>query len=309
MEISQLEYFVILARIKNFTKAAHSVAITQSALSHSIGKLERELNVSLFDRTERGVFLTTAGEYFLAHAEKVLNELKKGQQELKEMNDPQKGLVHLSFIHSLGVDLIPALIAGYGQIHRHVRFVLTQNNSTILTKELLEGKNDMCLCPPLMNMENIIWVYLYSEELYAAVPKSHRLATRKSLTMRDLAGEAFISLKRSYNLRLLTEQFMAQAGVAPNIIYEGDDVHTLAGLIASKMGVSILPKIGTMAIPNVVFIPFTGVACKREIGLAWNSAAEMPPAANAFRKYILDYFTNDSRKLGKAILPLQEKQH
>ena len=56
MEISQLEYFVILARIKHFTKAARSVAITQSALSHSIGKLERELNVSLFDRTEQGVF-------------------------------------------------------------------------------------------------------------------------------------------------------------------------------------------------------------------------------------------------------------
>ena len=60
MEISQLEYLVILARIKHFTKAARSVAITQSALSHSIGKLERELNVSLLDRTEQGVFLTSA---------------------------------------------------------------------------------------------------------------------------------------------------------------------------------------------------------------------------------------------------------
>lgn len=306
MEISQLEYFVILARIKHFTKAARFVAITQSALSHSIGKLERELNVSLFDRTEQGVFLTTAGEYFLSHAEKALNELKKGQEELKEMNDPKKGLIHLSFIHSLGADLIPALIAGYGQEHRHARFVLTQNNSAFLTKELLEGKDDMCLCPPLMNMENIIWVYLYSEELYAAVPQNHRLATRKSLTLRDLAGECFISLKRSYNLRLLSEQFLAQAGITPNIIYEGDDVHTLAGLIASGMGVSILPKIATIVLPGVVFIPFTGASCKREIGLAWNSAAEMPPASNAFRQYILERFADESRKLAKDLFPLKK---
>lgn len=308
MEISQLEYFVILARIKHFTKAARSVAITQSALSHSIGKLERELNVSLFDRTEQGVFLTSAGEYFLSHAEKALNELKKGQKELKEMNDPKKGLIHFSFIHSLGTDLIPSLVAGYGKLHRHARFVLTQNNSVFLTSNLLEGKDDMCLCPPLMNMGNIIWVYLYSEELFAAVPQGHRLAGRKSLMMRDLAGEPFMSLKRSYNLRLLSEQLLAQAGITPNIIYEGDDVHTLAGLIASGMGVSILPKITTIVLPDVVFIPFTDVSCKREIGLAWNSAAEMPPASDAFRQYILQRFSSASRKIGKELFPKEAER-
>lgn len=111
MEISQLEYFVILARIKHFTKAARSVAITQSALSHSIGKLERELNVSLFDRTEQGVFLTSAGEYFLSHAEKALNELKKGQKELKEMNDPKKRS-HSFFFYSFVRDRFNTFTGG-----------------------------------------------------------------------------------------------------------------------------------------------------------------------------------------------------
>ena len=103
-------------------------------------------------------------------------------------------------------------------MHRHARFVLTQNNSVFLTSNLLEGKDDMCLCPPLMNMENIIWVYLYSEELFAAVPQGHRLAGRKSLMMRDLAGEPFMSLKRSYNLRLLSEQLLAQAGIRVKLL-------------------------------------------------------------------------------------------
>lgn len=301
MEISQLEYFLILARVKHFTRAARSLSITQSALSHSMGKLEKELNVSLFDRTDQGVLLTTAGEYFLSHAEKALNELKKGAEELKEMNDPKKGLIHFSFIHSLGANLVPSLVAGYGENHRHARFVLTQNNSIFLTKNLLDGKDDMCLCPPLMNMENIIWVYLYSEELFAAVPKGHRLAGRKSITMRDLDGEPFMSLKRSYNLRVLSEQFLAQAGVTLDVIYEGDDVHTLAGLIASGLGVSILPKIETIGLPDVVFIPFGDVSCKREIGLAWSSALEMPPASNAFRQYVLNHFKGESVTIEKGL--------
>ena len=94
---------------------------------------------------------------------------------------------------------------------------------------------------------------------------------------------------------MLSCWLLAQAGITPNIIYEGDDVHTLAGLIASGMGVSILPKITTIVLPDVVFIPFTDVSCKREIGLAWNSAAEMPPASDAFRQYILQRFSSGAR--------------
>lgn len=299
MEISQLEYFVILARIRHFTRAARSMSITQSALSHSMRKLEKELGVVLFERTEQGVTLTAAGQDFLSHAERSLNELKKGKNELEEMKNPGRGLIRLSFIHSLGTGLIPFLLAGY---EKHcARFVLSQNDSASLTRNLLEGKNDLCLCPPMMSMENIIWVYLFSEKLYAALPRSHRLAQRKSLAVKDLEKEPFIFLKRSYNLRVLSEEFLAGAGVNPLVMYEGDDVNTLAGLISAGLGVSILPETEGTDRSDIVFIPFLDRPLTREIGLAWNGSVPLTAAADAFRQYVLSCFPHQEAGLSDKV--------
>ncbi|MGN0953634.1 LysR family transcriptional regulator [Dialister sp.] len=299
MEISQLEYFVILARIRHFTRAARSMSITQSALSHSMRKLEKELGVALFERTEQGVTLTAAGQDFLSHAERSLNELKKGKNELEEMKNPGRGLIRLSFIHSLGTGLIPFLLAGY---EKHcARFVLSQNDSASLTRNLLEGKNDLCLCPPMMSMENIIWVYLFSEKLYAALPRSHRLAQRKSLAVKDLEKEPFIFLKRSYNLRVLSEEFLAGAGVNPLVMYEGDDVNTLAGLISAGLGVSILPETEGTDRSDIVFIPFSDRPLTREIGLAWNGSVPLTAAADAFRQYVLSCFPHQEAGLSDKV--------
>lgn len=299
MEISQLEYFVILARIRHFTRAARSMSITQSALSHSMRKLEKELGVVLFERTEQGVTLTAAGQDFLSHAERSLNELKKGKNELEEMKNPGRGLIRLSFIHSLGTGLIPFLLAGY---EKHcARFVLSQNDSASLTRNLLEGKNDLCLCPPMMSMENIIWVYLFSEKLYAALPRSHRLAQRKSLAVKDLEKEPFIFLKRSYNLRVLSEEFLAGAGVNPLVMYEGDDVNTLAGLISAGLGVSILPETEGTDRSDIVFIPFSDRPLTREIGLAWNGSVPLTAAADAFRQYVLSCFPHQEAGLSDKV--------
>ena len=95
MELNQLEYFVALAHIKNFTKAAKSLNVSQPALSRSIGRLEKDLNVKLFTRDSRKVALTQYGQTFLSYAERILLELETAHQDIMNMAEPDSGVVNI----------------------------------------------------------------------------------------------------------------------------------------------------------------------------------------------------------------------
>lgn len=242
MEINQLKYFCVLANIRHFTKAAKEISISQSALSRAIGKLEQELGAPLFRRGGRDILLTPQGQRFLVHAEKALRELEKGRLEMEEGRDPGHGVISLSFMHSLGIHILPQLLSEFKQLYPDIQFNLNQDNSSVLAQSLLAGRSDVCLCSVMVNMEQLAWLYLYTEELFAVLPADHPLASRKTLELRELEDEPFITLKPNYSLRILTEQFWAISGIRPSIIFEGDDVNTATSLVGAHLGVSLLPK-------------------------------------------------------------------
>lgn len=290
MEINQLKYFCILANIRHFTKAAKEISISQSALSRAIGKLEQELGAPLFRRGGRDILLTPQGQRFLVHAEKALRELEKGRLEMEEGRDPGHGVISLSFMHSLGIHILPQLLSEFKQLYPDIQFNLNQDNSSVLAQSLLAGRSDVCLCSVMVNMEQLAWLYLYTEELFAVLPADHPLASRKTLELRELEDEPFITLKPNYSLRILTEQFWAISGIRPSIIFEGDDVNTATSLVGAHLGVSLLPKTTGMDTAGLVFLPISFPVCKREIGLAWSTTRPLSPAAQLFQQFVINRF-------------------
>lgn len=290
MEINQLKYFCVLANIRHFTKAAKEISISQSALSRAIGKLEQELGAPLFRRGGRDIRLTPQGQRFLVHAEKALRELEKGRLEMEEGRDPGHGVISLSFMHSLGIHILPQLLSEFKQLYPNIQFNLNQDNSSVLAQSLLAGRSDVCLCSVMVNMEQLAWLYLYTEELFAVLPADHPLASRKTLELRELEDEPFITLKPNYSLRILTEQFWAISGIRPSIIFEGDDVNTATSLVGAHLGVSLLPKTTGMDTAGLVFLPISFPVCKREIGLAWSTTRPLSPAAQLFQQFVINRF-------------------
>lgn len=290
MEINQLKYFCVLANIRHFTKAAKEISISQSALSRAIGKLEQELGAPLFRRGGRDILLTPQGQRFLVHAEKALRELEKGRLEMEEGRDPGHGVISLSFMHSLGIHILPQLLSEFKQLYPDIQFNLNQDNSSVLAQSLLAGRSDVCLCSVMVNMEQLAWLYLYTEELFAVLPADHPLASRKTLELRELEDESFITLKPNYSLRILTEQFWAISGIRPSIIFEGDDVNTATSLVGAHLGVSLLPKTTGMDTAGLVFLPISFPVCKREIGLAWSTTRPLSPAAQLFQQFVINRF-------------------
>lgn len=296
MELNQLEYFRALAGIRHFTRAAEEIAISQSALSRSVRRLEEELGTPLFTRGTKEIELTEAGRHFLTHVERALSELARGRQEIESERAPDRGVINLSFMHSLGSHILPELLSEFKRDYPHIQFNLDQNNSALLAKSLVSGTADLSLCSTMGNMEQLAWLYLYTEELFAVFPEDHPLASRASIQLREIENEPLITLKPNYSLRILTDQFCAIAGIRPAILFEGDDIVTTASLVAAHLGVSLLPRTPAMDTSGLVFLPISFPICKREIGIAWNAARPLSPAAYRFQQFIIDRFAKTTKQ-------------
>jgi DNA-binding transcriptional LysR family regulator len=290
VEWQQLEYFQTVARVQHMTQAAEILSISQPALSRSIAKLEAELGVPLFERQGRSIILNHYGQLFLKRVNRILKEFQEGKQELRSLLDPGYGSVSLGFLHTLGPEIIPNLIGAFQTQHPKVTFQLNQNNSYSLIKQIELGEFDLCLISPPDTKVQIQWVKLWSEELFVIVPAGHRLEKRESILLDEIADEPFVFVKKGNALRQITDLLFQEAEIVPKSVFEGEELHTIAGLVASGFGVSLIPAIKDLDPSKIVKIPVRWPKCEREIGIAWVAGRYLSPSAKQFMEFVIHYF-------------------
>ncbi|WP_391209171.1 LysR family transcriptional regulator [Psychrobacillus sp. L4] len=290
MEWQRLEYFQTVAKVQHMTRAAEMLSISQPALSRSIAGLEEEIGVPLFDRQGRSIVLNRYGEMFLHRVNRIMRELDEGLEEILQLTNPEQGEVSLGFLHTLGTSSVPNIIRAFHQEYPHIRFQLKQNHTHTQLKQLKSGELDLCLLASLDNETQIEWTELWRDELYVIVPINHPLSNRKSISLKEIANESFVSMKKGYALRNTTDEIFEKLGIQPNISFEGDEVATVAGFVAAGLGFSILPDGGELNANKMIKLRINDMTCERVIGMAIGKNRYLSPAAKRFQHFILAYF-------------------
>lgn len=286
MDVQTLRLFREVAGGATVTETAARAHLTQPALSRALRRLEHDAGAELFRRSGRVLRLTPAGHAFRRHVDLVLDQLDQGLREVAEIVDPGTGVVPLAFLHTFGTWLVPSVLSGFLREHAGARFELRQHGEAGLEAELLDGTADLVITSGDPGHAQLHWERLLVEPLRLAVPPHHRLAGRRRVRLADLADETFILLRPGYALRETTERLCAEAGFAPRIGFEGDEVETLRGLVTAGLGVSVLPLPHTATFP-APHLALTDVDAARDIGLAWAAGRTLPPLSETFRRYVL----------------------
>ncbi len=271
MDLQQLRYFQFVARLEYMRQAAEELAIAQPALSRAIARLETELGVPLFNRVGRQLQLNQFGRVYLECVERIFNELEAGQREINDLAGPETGQVGLAMLHTIGAQLLPELISVYRQQHPNVKFRLFQNGSRTMPSQLARSDIDLCITSHLPEHQGLGWIELMTEEIFLAVPSGHRLASRSRIRLREVATEAFVSLKSGYSLREQTDQLCRQVGFEPKVAFEGDEVTVVRGLVAKGLGVGLIPALAWRCIDDLVPVKLRIIEpqCQRTIRVAW----------------------------------------
>jgi LysR family transcriptional regulator, hydrogen peroxide-inducible genes activator len=242
MELHQLRYFCAVAETGSFSRAAEQSHVSQPSLSQQIMKLEDELGARLFDRLGRSVRLTDLGKTFLPRARSVLRELEAAKGDVVEHKDSVGGSVTIGVIPTVAPYLLPQYLTAFSRKFPQARLTVVEEITPVLLDRLRAGTIDVAiLALPIRGHEFEISPLL-TERLFAALPPKHKLAGRRSLSLKDLRTEPFLLLRDGHCFRDTAVAACDRARLNPRIIFESGQFSSLLSMVGAGMGVSIVPE-------------------------------------------------------------------
>jgi LysR family transcriptional regulator, transcription activator of glutamate synthase operon len=297
MDLRQLRYLVALAEERHFTRAAEREHIAQPALSQQIRKLEEEVGVALVERTTRKVSITEAGELLVARARRILSECEAAHAELEALRGILTGHVSVGAMHTMGPVDVSLALAIFHQRHPGVELTVLEQSSEELAEMLRDDVLDLAYLSVTERIEShgLGLHQLVSEELVVILPRSHPLAERSGVRMRELAGEQFISYREGSRLRELLNRAAREAEFDPQVMLESNESHRIRRLVGRGMGVAILPRSDTEGSgADITVVNLEQPALTRDITLAWRQGRRHPPAVAEFIELSRDLFSDSA---------------
>ena len=194
MNSRQLEYFLAVAHELNFTKAAESMYVSQTAVTQQIKALEEQLGVSLFERTKKKVVLTPAGKVFLQEASSILNRIDTAVERTREASSGVIGSLEIGFSVGIGNTGLAEKIQAFNEKYPNIAMKFTNQSPSMLLKMLKNGDLDLVLMPMFEERyyQNVEVRRLSTERMSAVFPRTHVLAQKPYVTRADLKDENLI---------------------------------------------------------------------------------------------------------------------
>lgn len=289
MNLNHLQYFVKLAHIEHYTKAAKELSITQPSLSHAISSLEEELGTKLFEKQGRNVILTKYGKIFLKYVEKSLEYLQEGVDKTKALTCATSGLIDLGYIYTLEAEFIPTIVRKFLTEHKDKNFGFTFSSSN--TKNIIEGlkneKYDIGFCSKVENEHNIEFIKIKQEELVVVVPKDHELSKYKEIDLAKTVDFKYIAFTKTSGLRTVIDDLFKQINKKQQISYEVENDSSMAGLVAEGFGIAVMPNIPFLKYFNVDVIKLKSPVYSRNIYMAKLKNKYLSPAVDEFSKFVI----------------------
>lgn len=274
MELRHLKYFVAVAEELHFGKAARRLHIAQPPLSMQIMDLEQELGVKLFDRTRRAIQLTDAGSYFLKEAQQLLLHAEQAAETARRIYRGHAGRLVVGFVGSVIHTFLPQGLRSFRERYPDVELVLQEINTAEQIRSLLARRIDVGVHYLYGHDALLASQQIAKAPLMAVLPGKHPLSGRASLHLKELAREPFIANTRSSEpvVRNAFISMCHSAGFTPRITQEAGQVQTVLGLVASGLGVCLLPDfIKHIKRPGVKYIPLAGSPPTVKLAVVWRS--------------------------------------
>jgi LysR family hydrogen peroxide-inducible transcriptional activator len=288
MEIHQLEYLVAVAEEGGFTRAAERMQVAQPSLSQQIKKLEKELHQPLFDRLPRGAVLTEAGQRMLEHARRALAELHDARRRVSEVGGQVTGALAVGAIPTIAPFLLPAVVRSFLGRWPEVRVSVTEDVTARLLARVGQGELDLAVLSSAGEVPNVHVERVGAEPLYLAVSAGHRLAGRRRVAWREVADEPFVLLHDEHCLAGQVQEYCVPHGLRPAVVARGAQLHTVATMVSTGLGVTVLPEMfrAADAAADRVYVRFAPPTPQRELCMAWSLLRYRTNAARAFAEAV-----------------------
>jgi DNA-binding transcriptional LysR family regulator len=285
MELRQLRYFEAVLRHRHFTHAADELHVAQSALSHQVRQLERELGIDLLNRTTRSVEPTEAGYLVAGRARTILDETDALRGEVEELRGLVRGRLTIGALLFGGELDIPALLARFTSRYPSVEVGLREGTVQRMSAGLNDGSIDLMFALEAERPEAFEGLDLSTEQLALVVAPGHELAGQRSLPIERLDGEPLIAFQHGSSVRAVVDRALAAAGARPRIALEGTDLALVRSLVAEGIGLAILPRSFAELPGPPLAVRQLRPPLRMTVALWWRGDRHLSPASRAFLEF------------------------
>ena len=285
MELQQLLYFVKLAQLGNFTRAAEACHVAQPTLSQQIAKLEHELGRPLFERLGRGARLTDAGRAFKERADQILALVDDARACVAA--DAEAGRLVVAAIPTVAPYLLPTTLVSFAADNPKARVEVREDPTAVILEGITAGEIDLAILALPVPDEALQVETLRTEELLLALPVGHPLADKPRLRLKDLADVPFVLLHDTHCLSGETKQFCARHALAPVTTAHLHQLATVLELVRLGHGVSFVPEMAVRRDPGIVFRSLGGDRPTRTLAVVWSKLRYRSPLFLRFVEALL----------------------
>ncbi|MFI3887974.1 LysR family transcriptional regulator [Streptococcus parauberis] len=293
MNLQHLRYFITLANLEHYTKAARQLHITQPTLSHAISIIESELGVILFEKKGRNIILTENGKAFAKNIQEALNLI-----------DDSVATLQAQTIKSFNIKIALLRVLSHRVIPNLTRQFLTDNpnspanfifyNDSGMTEDLLrgliDGRYDLAFCSKIGLNPQITYIPIAVQDMVIVVPKNHQLAQKEHVSIADTLAYPQIWFSKKSGVRPVVEKLYQDQMDQVKIQFEIEEDETIAGLVAQNFGIAILPKLDFLKTLDVEIIELDELKKSRYYYMAYLNNISQPPAIKAFINYVTNQY-------------------
>ncbi|MCC6301619.1 MAG: LysR family transcriptional regulator [Gammaproteobacteria bacterium] len=241
MTLTELRYIIAVAAERHFGRAAQRCFVSQPSLSAAVKKLEDELGVLIFERGKNEVLVTRIGAQVVAQARRAVEEAERVKAVAKQGENPLVGSLRLGIIHTIAPYLLPDLVVGLRALAPEMPLDIEENLTANLDQMLKNGLVDAAILALPYEAAGVETVPLYDEEFRVIVPSRHPWARRRTVDADELAEQNLLLLSIGHCFRDQVLGACHEFARAPASGKQGNSLETIRNMVASGMGVSVLP--------------------------------------------------------------------
>ena len=304
--LDQLRILKAIAAQGSFKKAADLLSVTQPAVSLQIQNLEKQLEITIFDRGGRKALLTEGGKLLLEYCERILNQCDEACKAIEDLNSLKGGTLIIGASQTTGTYLMPRMIGLFRQKYPDVSVQLQVHSTRRTGWSVANGQIDLAIIGGQLpsDLENLLEVIPYAtDELALVLPTKHPLANKKELLKDDLYKLNFVTLDSQSTTRKVVDKLLKDSGLdiqRLKIEMELNSLEAIKNAVQSGLGVSFLPVISIereLAGGSIHKPHLADLEVKRELKLITNPSRYTSRASEAFKKYILPQIASSESPL------------
>lgn len=294
MTLTELKYVVMLAQEKHFGHAAEKCYVSQPTLSVAVKKLEEELGAAIFERSKSSVYITPLGEQIVSQAKRVLEQANTIKELASSGHNQLKGPIKVGAIFTIAPYLFPFMIPTLRSITREMPLIIEEDLTENLRPKLRNGELDAIIIALPFREPDVVTQPIYEEEFVVLMPKDHPWTKLTHINTDQLSTDNLLLLGKGH---CFSEQVLEACPLMREdefgegrTIVNGSSLETIRYMVASGLGVTVLPKSAVTNIDhNLLEVrPFTEPAPKRTVALAWRASFPRPNAIDAVSQSIRD---------------------